>query len=88
MQKWNPGGTALRGRRREVLDPAQELFAPVSEGRAEHSSSGQKDRVKIAGGKPQRGGIVQRIGWAALSVAAAVTKQLRAAHGEVRLRPV
>jgi hypothetical protein len=34
----------------------------MSEGRAEHSSSGQKDRVQITGSKPQRSRIVQKIG--------------------------
>jgi len=70
MQKRYPGGTALRGRRREVLDPPQELVAPMSEGRAEHSSSGQKDRLQWAGGKAQRRRIVQKIGWTVLSTAA------------------
>jgi len=57
MQERDPGGASLGGRDREVLDPSQELFTSMSQGRAEHASSGQKDRVQIACRKPQRGRI-------------------------------
>ncbi len=63
MQERNPHGAPPCGRRREVLDPAQDLFTPMAEGRTEHSSSGQKDRVQVAGGKPQRSRIAQKIGF-------------------------